>query len=277
MKAVSGNFKEPAADEALAESENAALGQQKRGTMKYRDLVFDLYGTLVDIHTDTTLPQVWEKLALFYGFYGANYTAESLRSTFREITARLNTKAGQEYECFPELKFEEIFSSLFEKKGITRQTEQLAIQAAQMFRILSIEHIKLYPGVREALEELRAQGHRLWLLTNAQRVFTAYELRALKLDKCFDGIYISSDYGCRKPDRRFFEALIDGRGLVPGECLMIGNDMTTDIKGAKNAGFDTLYIHSNLSPKEDVDGPADYRVEGADWKEILKELNKICE
>ena len=38
--------------------------------MQYTDLVFDLYGTLVDIHTEED-SLVWEKTALFFGFYGA--------------------------------------------------------------------------------------------------------------------------------------------------------------------------------------------------------------
>ena len=39
--------------------------------MKYTDLIFDLYGTLVDIHTDEN-DLVWEKTALFFGYYGAH-------------------------------------------------------------------------------------------------------------------------------------------------------------------------------------------------------------
>ena len=46
--------------------------------MKYTDLIFDLYGTLVDIHTEED-ELVWEKTALYFGFYGARYTAEELR------------------------------------------------------------------------------------------------------------------------------------------------------------------------------------------------------
>ena len=42
--------------------------------MRYTDLVFDLYGTLVDIHTEEN-DLVWEKTALYFGFYGAPYTA----------------------------------------------------------------------------------------------------------------------------------------------------------------------------------------------------------
>ena len=43
--------------------------------MRYTDLVFDLYGTLVDIHTEED-DTVWEKTALFFGFYGACFTGQ---------------------------------------------------------------------------------------------------------------------------------------------------------------------------------------------------------
>ena len=250
--------------------------------MKYENLVFDLYGTLVDIHTETDLDIMWEKTALYYGFYGAHYTPQSFREEYLALTAAQEGAAGQDYECFPELQIEKIFEQLFEKKGIRAERERLGWNAAQLFRILSIDYIRLYPGVKEALRTLREDGHRLWLLSNAQRVFTAYEMEALGLTDCFDGIYISSDYGCRKPDRRCFDALLTEQGVRPEEALMIGNELQTDIAGGRNTGMKTLYIHSNLSPAADEaaesDGAAgaDYRVEGADWFEIEKRIREIC-
>ena len=35
--------------------------------VQYDNYVFDLYGTLVDIHTEEDFPKLWEKLALFFG------------------------------------------------------------------------------------------------------------------------------------------------------------------------------------------------------------------
>ena len=104
--------------------------------------------------------------------------------------------------------------------------------------------------IKEILAQLRRQGCRVWLLSNAQRAFTEYELRYLGLLDAFDGIYISSDHMCRKPDRRFFDALIYGEDLDRKKCIMIGNDRDTDIKGARSAGLDTLYIHTALTPQE---------------------------
>lgn len=246
--------------------------------MKYYDLIFDLYGTLVDIHTDTDIPEVWEKTALYFGFYGADYTAEELRKAYDAVTSQQNIDAGQSYECFPELQIETVFAELFTRKGIVGDVDRLGQNAAQFFRILSMEYIRLYPGVKEALMKLKKDGHRLWLLSNAQRVFTAFEMKLLRLEDFFDGIYISSDYGCRKPDIRFFDALITEKSLNPQNCLMIGNDLTTDIGGAQAAGLHTFYIHSNISPAQDecAERTADYSVEEADWFEILKRLEAIC-
>lgn len=39
--------------------------------LTYDNYIFDLYGTLVDIHTDESDTAIWEKLAMFYGYYGA--------------------------------------------------------------------------------------------------------------------------------------------------------------------------------------------------------------
>ena len=37
--------------------------------MVYDTCIFDLYGTLVDIHTDEEQEELWERLALFYAYY----------------------------------------------------------------------------------------------------------------------------------------------------------------------------------------------------------------
>ncbi len=243
--------------------------------MKYTDLVFDLYGTLVDIHTEED-DAVWERTAIFFGFYGAHYTGSALKAAFHKEMAAREAAAGQSYACFPDVPFEQVMAELFRRKGITENADALGVQAAQLFRILSMEYIRLYPNVLEALAQLRKQGFRLWLLSNAQRVFTGYELRHLGLGPQLDGVYISSDYGCRKPDARFFEALLSEQSLEPSRCLMIGNDRRTDILGAKKVGMDTLYMHTNLTPADQ--SPADptkkvgtcshSEYEGADWQEL---------
>ena len=244
--------------------------------MNYTDLIFDLYGTLVDIHTEED-DTVWAKTALYFGYYGAHYTGPELKSAFQARMADKKAKAGQNYECFPDLPVEPVFAELFRGKGITENADALGLNGAQLFRIASTDYIRLYPGVTEALTALREKGYRLWLLSNAQRVFTAFELNHLGLAPYFDGIYISSDYSCRKPDIRFFRALLEEQKLDVDRCLMIGNDLDTDIAGAKNAGLATLYMHTNLTPPQQRCAvPGDpFEYEGWDWQELVEIIERL--
>ena len=252
--------------------------------MRYTDLIFDLYGTLVDIHTEED-STVWEKTAFYFGFYGAHYTGPELKAAFREELNRREAKEGQSYECFPDIPFEQVMGDLFRAKGIAENAEALGIHAAQLFRICSLDYVNLYPEVLDALKQLRKKGYRLWLLSNAQRVFTEYELRLLGLGEQLDGIYISSDFRCRKPDVRFFNALIEEQKLDKSKCIMIGNDLHTDIGGARAAGLATFYMHTNLTPPDqrsadpkkhpDVyDGPH-WEYEGYDWAKIGDLISKF--
>ena len=252
--------------------------------MRYTDLIFDLYGTLVDIHTEED-DRVWEKTAFYFGFYGAHYTGPELKAAFRKELSKREAREGQSYECFPDIPFEQVMEVLFRQKGVRENVEALGKNAAQLFRISSLDYVNLYPEVPEALKQLRQAGYRLWLLSNAQRVFTEYELRHLGLGEQLDGIYISSDYRCRKPDVRFFNALIEEQKLDRSKCLMIGNDLLTDIGGAKAAGLATFYMHTNLTPPDqraadpekypDVYNGPHWEYDGYDWAKIAAILGKI--
>lgn len=242
----------------------------------YTDLIFDLYGTLVDIHTEEST-EVWEKTALYFGYYGAHYTPQELEDAFTSQIQTRKAQAGQNYECFPDIPFHEVMADLFRCKGIERDADALGIQAAQLFRICSTEYIRLYPNVLDSLALLRQKGYRLWLLSNAQEVFTRYELNHLGLWDAFDGVYISSSFGFRKPDVRFFRTLLEEQKLDISKCLMIGNDRETDIAGAMAAGVDTFYMHTELTPPDqspaDPDNPMEF--EGDDWEKIAEILCKL--
>lgn len=233
--------------------------------MMYQTYIFDLYGTLVDIHTDETRIEVWQNMALFYGYYGAFYTAEELRKTYRKLTQEAGRGALRHanHESFPELRIEDIFWELFRRKGV-EVSKELAVYTGQFFRVLTTEYIRLYEGTKELLEALKVSGGTLYLLSNAQRIFTEYEMKALDIFRYFDGIYISSDYGIKKPDRRFFEILLEKEEIKKEGAVMIGNDGICDIKGAKDTGIDTFYIRSNISPKEETPD-ADF---------VLEEMNQ---
>ena len=140
-------------------------------------------------------------------------------------------------------------------------TKELSVHTGQFFRVMSTEYIKLYPGTKEMLKELKKAGKNVYLLSNAQRIFTAYEMRRLDIFDLFDDVFISSDYNTKKPDIRFYTELINKHDIDVSKSLFIGNDSTTDIKGAKECLMDAFYVRSNISPKDDMAHDADYIID----------------
>ena len=236
----------------------------------YRTCIFDLYGTLVDIHTDENAPRLWEAMAAHYSARGAVYCPEELREAYFQAVAEAERSAPlrrDAHEAHPEIQIEPVFARLFRDRGVPADGERPA-EAGRRFRALSTEYIRLYPGAKELLHALRAQGRGVYLLSNAQALFTRMELDALGLTDCFDGICLSSDYGVKKPDRRFFEVLFRTYRLSPEGAVMVGNDGVCDIRGGRAAGLDTVYIRSNLSPEEPTP-EADFVLEEMDLRKVL--------
>lgn len=220
----------------------------------YNTILFDLYGTLVDIHTDEYMMSLWKAMQHFYESHGAPCTACGLKNDyFRLVTeAENNLHAAAKkdaHEAHPEIDIADIFSRLYKSCGVTNVSDELILQTALCFRKASTTHIRLYAGAAGLLNSLHSAGKQIILLSNAQRLFTVPELISLGIYDLFDKIYISSDHKCKKPDTKFFMLPINELGLNPADCLMIGNDPVCDIQGAKQVGMDAYYIHSALSPR----------------------------
>lgn len=236
--------------------------------MNVESCIFDLYGTLVDIHTDEEQSGLWREMAAYYTREGAKFAPDALKVRFRAICRNLERGAQlcDAHEAHPEIRIEEVFLALYAEKGVKADLPQ-AVRAARHFRECSTEYIRLYDGAIRLLERLRAAGKRIYLLSNAQRVFTLWELEQLGLMFYFDGVLISSDCGIKKPDKRFFDLLLRRYNIDAKTAVMIGNDGRCDIEGGRRAGLTTIYLRSNISPQEPLP-PADYAFETMDYARI---------
>ncbi len=220
----------------------------------YKTVLFDLYGTLVDIHTDEEMPRFWKTVRDFYESHGASYTAAELQKEYLRLVAEEEdalraSGGGDSHESHPEIELAKVFVRLYKNRGVKYVTDELITETAACFRAASTTHLRLYAGAAELLQALHSAGKRVILLSNAQSLFTIPELKSLGILDLFDRIFISSDYNCKKPDAEFFLAPVRELSLDPADCLMIGNDPTCDIKGAMAIGMDAYFIHSGLSPK----------------------------
>ncbi len=218
----------------------------------YRNYFFDLYGTLVDINTNEWNDELWENMAKIYAMSGAIYTPKELQQTYNAyVIEEIKSIPHEKYTTNPEPQILHVFQRLFTEKSVPC-SEEIAAWTGKVFRALSLKYIRLYDGVEELFEAIRSHGGKIYLLSNAQRIFTEPEIRMLGLYDEFDDILISSDEGCAKPDVKFYQKMLEKHHLLPEETIMIGNDSVSDIKGSYQAGLDSLYLHTNISP--DVQG-----------------------
>ena len=234
--------------------------------MKYQNYIFDLYGTLVDIHTDESKASVWKKIAVYFSAQGAAYTGKELKERYITLIhaeeKKLQKKLQKKYPGITvkevEINLDRVFISLYKEKGM-KANKQLIKDSMIAFRAITMEKLKLFPGTVELLQGLRNAGKKVYLLSNAQTSFTYPEMKALGITEYFDDIFFSSDLEVKKPSARFYEALFSKHGLNKAESVMVGNDRFADVQGALDFGIEAIYLDTEQStpfegelPKESV-------------------------
>ncbi len=220
---------------------------------EYRDYIFDLYGTLVDIHTDEAGEDFWRHMADVYGAAGAAYEPEELRRSYlRLCEAESKAVAAENGSPYPEPDLGKVFAALYSEKCSGAPPEEGWIERTALeFRRASRDRLRLSDGTKETLETLRRKGKRVFLLSNAQALFTWDELERTGIRDLFDGIRLSSEHGIRKPDPNFLRSLMTGYGISGTEALFVGNDVSSDVKTADACGLDSVYLDTWGRTEED--------------------------
>ena len=219
-----------------------------------KNFLFDLYGTLADIHTDEESAAFWEEIARLLAAPDAGEVRKDYLSFCRAEAEKL--PEGGEIELM------RVFAALLKrhaKKGCGFAEDGLAF--AHAFRDASLKRLCLYEGVEELLRGIHVRGGRVFLLSNAQACFTRREIALLGIAELFDGILLSSEVGFKKPSPRFFEAAFRKFSLRPEECIYVGNDLSDDVGGAHAAGLACVYIETSQSGRYSSPPVPDFEAE----------------
>ena len=240
--------------------------------------IFDLYGTLADIKTNESKASVWNKAAVYFSMQGAGYTAKELKMRYSALCTDEGIKLYRRLKKrYPELKkgqeeidLAKVFRRLYSEKGIKADKRKVADTMAA-FRAITMEKLRLFDGAEELLSGLKKAGKKVYLLSNAQTLFTAPEMELLGLTGYFDDILFSSDYQVKKPSAYFYGALFEKHGLKKEESVMVGNDRFADAGGAEDCGIASIYLHTEQSTPFTGDLPENCK-KAADLWTILREI-----
>ena len=133
---------------------------------------------------------------------------------------------------------------------------------------LSIGHYFL-PGAEEAVKKLH-EKYRLFLVSNGTATVQHGRLTSAGLYPYFEQVFISQNIGYNKPDKAYFDRCFERiPGFAPEKALMVGDSLTSDIKGGINAGLKTVWVNPAHKPCGDI--RPDYEIEGLCQLESLLE------
>ena len=159
------------------------------------------------------------------------------------------------------------FGALFEKVGMTVDP---AACAKSYESNLGIGHYFL-PGAEEAVKRL-SERCRLFLVSNGTATVQHSRLTSAGLYPYFEQVFISQEIGYNKPEKTYFDRCFERiPGFAPEKALMVGDSLTSDIKGGINAGLKTVWVNPAHKPCGDI--RPDYEIEGlSDLEGLLESL-----
>lgn len=213
-----------------------------------RTILFDLDDTLLDFKASE---------------------AEALRYTLKTLGLDPTPEIIARYSVINQAQWE-----LLEKKVLTRQ-QVLVRRFELLFKEYGIDceaqkaqdmyHHRLsqghyfLPGAQELLEEIKDQ-YDLYIVSNGTAAVQDGRIKSSGIAKYFKDIFISEHIGCDKPDPVFFERSFD---KIPGfkkeEAVIIGDSLTSDIRGGNNVNVRTVWFNpKGLPGREGIH--ADYEI-----------------
>jgi len=134
---------------------------------------------------------------------------------------------------------------------------------------LSIGHYFM-PGAREAVEAL-SKKYKLYIASNGTTKIQLGRLESADISHFFRGIFISQDIGPDKPDKRYFDRCFARiPGFDPSKAMIVGDSLTSDILGGKQAGIATCWVNpKGAAPRADI--VPDYEIPSLAQLEALLE------
>lgn len=241
--------------------------------MAIRGILFDLYGTLIDVETDEGMEELYRAIAHYFTYVGnQNMRRWDLRDLYYEVMKKQRALSG---ELYAEIDVIGIWKEVMQRKGIQHPDEEnIAIFLAQLYRGISRKRLQLYNDVTRVLGELKKRFP-LGLVSDAQSCFSIAEMKVLGIHDFFNTLVISGDYGYRKPDPRLFLQALDTLGLRPEEAIYVGNDMFRDMFGARQLGIKTIFFQSNQGEQSYKNVSPDYIVR--QFSEVLNGVDFLCQ
>lgn len=222
-------------------------------------ILWDIDGTLMDFKAS-------EKKAIKKAFsdFSINITDEEIKlySEINDSCWKRMEKGEITRERVFSLRFEEFFQKVDYSCDIEKLNENYLTYLGSMFVIQDNSY--------EILKSLKGKV-RQYIVTNGHVKPQTMKIKASGFIDFIDGVFISGEIGHQKPSKEFFHHCFSKIGDIDKEStIIIGDSLSSDIKGGNNAGIKTCWYNPE-GLKNETDLKIDYEIKSlSEVYEILK-------
>lgn len=202
----------------------------------HHNFLFDLDQTLLDFHASE-----YKALGIVLEANGLSFSDE-IYQAFKECNKTLWLELEKGNITRPEL-FTKRFRYIFEKcEGDSTAIDPLEVNS-DFIRTMSVNGV-LMDGALEFIKKVKDNipDARIYIASNGATINAKGRMASTGLDKYIDYLFISEDMGVTKPDEAFFDVCFDRIAEPKSSCIMIGDSLSSDMLGAKNASIDSVWF-----------------------------------
>lgn len=204
--------------------------------VKYNHIFFDLDHTLWDYDRNAAeaLQELIDSSGLVVKY--PQITTNRFVSTYHQKNRLIWEQYNQNKITKQQLRASR-FNLVLQEFGVN--DPDLALHFENGFFVLCPSKTHTFPHAHLALNYL-SQHYQLHIITNGFDETQAKKMMSSNIDKYFKKVVTSESMGYRKPDSRIFEFAMQEAGAMPSNSLMVGDNIETDIEGAKAVGIDQV-------------------------------------
>jgi YjjG family noncanonical pyrimidine nucleotidase len=202
----------------------------------HHNFLFDLDQTLLDFHASE-----YKALGIVLRANGLSFSDEiyrAFKAYNKSLWLELEKGTISRTELFTK-RFQDVFSRC---EGETAGLDPLKVND-DFIRTMSVNGVLMDGAlefVRKAKESIA--DARIYIASNGATVNAKGRIASTGLDRYIDELFISEDMGVTKPDTAFFDLCLNRIGEPRSSCIMIGDSLSSDMLGAKNASLDSVWF-----------------------------------
>lgn len=201
---------------------------------KYTTILFDADDTLLDFGKDET-----DALTIILEKYGIETSDKNIKA-YKEINISL-WKALERGEIDKPTLKRIRFSLFFEKIGFVTDEDHFKINEEYLGNLGNGGN--LLKGAKELAEKLKNEGYDLYIVTNGIENTQKRRLTKAGILPLFTDIFVSEAIGHQKPKKEYFDYVLSHiKEKDISKVLLVGDSLTSDIKGATDAGITCVWL-----------------------------------